>query len=40
MSDTEISPTQGYMLMSLDDDEYPVWGEPWGERIEPMVSAQ
>ena len=23
--DTEISPTQGYMLMSLDD---PVWGDP------------
>ena len=38
--DTEISPTRGYMLMSLDDDQYAVWGEPWGERIEPMVSDQ
>ncbi len=38
--DTEISPTQGYMVMSLDDDEYPVWGEPWGERIEPVVDDQ
>ena len=38
--DTEISPTRGYMLMSLDDDQYAVWGDPWGERIEPMVSDQ
>ena len=38
--DTEISPTQGYMVMSLDDDEYPVWGDPWGERIEPVASDQ
>lgn len=37
-SDTAISPTQGYMLMSLDDDSYTVWGEPWGERIEPVAS--
>ncbi|MDE0300453.1 MAG: hypothetical protein OXN17_17580 [Candidatus Poribacteria bacterium] len=39
-SDTEISATQGYMVMSLDDDEYPVWGDPWGERIEPMADDQ
>ncbi len=37
--DTEISATQGYMVMSLDDDEYPVWGDPWGERIEPMMAS-
>lgn len=38
--DTEISPTQGYMVMSLDDDEYPVWGDPWGEKTVPVVSGQ
>ena len=38
--DTEISPTQGYMLMSLDDDAYTVWGDPWGERIVPEVSGE
>lgn len=38
--DTEISPTQGYMLMSLDDDEYPVWGDPWGEKTVPVASVE
>ena len=28
-----ILPTHGYMLMSLEDDEYPVWGDAWGDVI-------
>ena len=30
---TEILPTRGYMLMSLEDDEYAIWGNAWGDVI-------
>ena len=32
-SDTGILPTRGYMLMSLEDDEYAIWGNAWGDVI-------